>query len=102
MNQIQKMLSLFTVTILLAACGSSGSTTAQGPSTITGLVQQGNIAGAKVFLDLNGNGVLDAGEPADPNLTGANGKFTLALTAEQVTALKAASATAKIVSEGGT
>ena len=108
MNQIQKMLSLFTVTLLLAACGGSGSTTdlgsldAQKPVTITGQVQQGNIKGAQVFLDLNGNGVKEAGEPASLNPTGADGKFALSLTAGQVTALKAASATAKIVSVGGT
>src|SRR6185369_2421147 len=67
-----------------------------------GQVQQGNIKGAQVFLDLNGNGVQEAAEPASLNPTGADGKFVLSLTADQVTALKAASATAKIVSVGGT
>jgi len=109
MSQIQKMLSLFTVTIILAACGGGGggsgggpSTTTQGQATITGQVQQGNIKGAQVFLDLNGNGVQEAGEPVATSLTGADGKFTLNLTAEGLTALSAASATAKIVSVGGT
>jgi hypothetical protein len=105
MNHIQKMLSLFTVTLLLAACGGGGSgssTTPQGPLTISGQVQQGNIQGAQVFLDLNGNGVKEAGEPAAAALTGTDGKFALSLTADQVTTLKAASATAKIVSAGGT
>jgi|SRR6185369_4518845 len=109
MNQISKTLTLFTTTLLLAACGGNGSsldtidsaTSAQKPLTITGQVQQGNIAGATVFLDLNGNGVKDAGEPAAP-ATVADGKFKLDLTAEQATALKAAGTTAKIVSEGGT
>jgi hypothetical protein len=100
MNQIRKMLTLFTATLLLAACGGGGST--QGPTTITGLVQQGKIVGATVFLDLNGNGVKDAGEPVATNPTAADAKFSLPLTAEQVTALEAASATAKIVSVGGT
>jgi hypothetical protein len=30
-----------------------------------------------VFIDLNGNGVKDAGEPATLNSTGADGKFAL-------------------------
>jgi hypothetical protein len=104
MKKTQKILSLFTVTLLLAACGGSGSSTppVQGSSTITGQVQQGNIKGAQVFLDLNGNGVQEAGEPAAAALTGADGKFTLDLTADQVTALKTAAGTAKIVSVGGT
>jgi hypothetical protein len=103
MNQIQKMLSLFTVTIILAACGGGGSsTTPQVQATITGQVQQGNIKGAQVFLDLNGNGIPEAGEPASSNPTGADGKFVLPLTADQVTALKTAAGTAKIVSVGGT
>ena len=106
-NHLRKFLPLFTVTLLLAACGGGESTTtattaAQGSATITGLVQQGNIVGAKVFLDLNGNGVQDAVEPGASNLTGTDGTFTLSLTGEQVTALKAASTTAKIVSAGGT
>src|SRR6185369_18020883 len=100
MSQIQKMFSLFTVTIILAACGGGGSTTdlgsldAQKPATITGQVQQGNIKGAQVFLDLNGNGVQEAGEPVATTLTGADGKFTLDLTPQEVTALKAATVTA--------
>jgi hypothetical protein len=109
MSQIQKMLTLFTVTIILAACGGGGSgsgggpsTTIQGQATITGQVQQGNIKGAQVFLDLNGNGVQDAGEPVATTLTGADGKFTLDLTPQEVTALKAAAVTAKLVSVGGT
>ena len=103
MNQNQKILSLFAATLLLSACSGSGSSTAvQGPATISGQVQQGNIEKAQVFLDMNGNGVLDAGEPAAAALTDANGKFTLSLTAEQVTAMKAAGAKAKIVSVGGT
>ena len=107
MNQIQKMLSLFTITLLLAACGASETSSLDpglglNKTTISGQVQQGNITGATVFIDLNGNGVKDAGEPAAANPTGADGKFALSLTTDQVTALKAAAATAKIVSVGGT
>jgi hypothetical protein len=89
--------------LALAACGGSGSTTAvPSQATITGQVQQGNIKGAQVFLDLNGDGVQQANEPAASALTGTDGKFVLSLSSEQVTALKAAGATAKIVSVGGT
>jgi len=109
MNQITKILSLCTITLTLAACGGNGSsldtldsaTSLQKPVTITGQVQQGNIVGATVFIDLNGNGVKDAGEPA-ATATVADGKFKLDLTAEQATALKAAGTTAKIASTGGT
>ena len=106
MNHIKKLLSLCAVTLLLAACGGGGGGTTppvvQNPATITGQVQQGNIVGAQVFLDLNGNGVQDAGEPGSSSATGADGKFTLSLTGEQVAALSPASATAKIACVGGT
>ena len=101
MNHIKKILSLFTVSLLLAACGTeSGSSLDQGLN-ISGQVQQGNIKDAQVFLDLNGNGVQESGEPVATNLTGADGKFVLSLTGGQVALMKA-SATARIVSEGGT
>lgn len=103
MNHIKKMFSLLAVTLLLAACGGGGGSTpvVENPAIISGQVQQGPISGAKVFLDLNGNGVQDAAEP-ESSATGTDGKFTLSLTGEQVAALKAASATAKMVCVGGT
>jgi hypothetical protein len=98
MNQNQKILSLFAATLLLSACSGGGSSTAvQGPATITGQVQQGNVKGATVFLDLNGNGVKDAGEPT-ANQTVGDGTFTLQLTSADVAKITSSS---KIVSEGG-
>lgn len=108
MKHMQRLLALVTITLLLAACGgdenpsSPHNPTAQNPTTISGLVQQGNVSGAQVFLDLNNNGVQDGGEPGATNLTGADGKFTLSLDSPQVAALQAAAGTAKFVSVGGT
>lgn len=103
MNHIKKMLALCATTLLLAACGGGGSTSpASSPATIFGQVQQGNIKDAQVFLDLNGNGVLDSGEPKSSSLTDASGNFTLSLTSDDVAKLNANSSTAKLVSVGGT
>jgi hypothetical protein len=103
MNRNLKILSLFASTLFLAACGGGGSSIEDLATShaISGQVQQGNIKGATVFLDLNGNGVQDAGEPASTT-TGTDGKFTLSLNGAQAAALNAAPSTAKIVSVGGT
>jgi hypothetical protein len=103
MNKNNKLLSMFAATLFLAACGGGSSSSIEDLATthtISGQVQQGNIQGATVFLDLNGNGKQDVGEPAS-TATGADGKFTLSLNAAQTAALNASS-TAKIVSVGGT
>jgi hypothetical protein len=42
----------------------------------TGVVSDGYIAGGTVFIDVNGNGVLDAGEPQ--TTTNANGSYSFA------------------------
>ena len=104
MNHIKKTLTMLTVPLLLAACGGSETSSLDSgfgvnKTTISGQVQQGNVVGAKVFLDLNGNGVQEAGEPAATNLTAADGTFALPLTAADVAKL---TPTSKIVSEGGT
>lgn len=103
MNHIKKMLALCAATLLLAACGGGGSTSpAPSPTTLSGQVQQGNVKDAQVFLDLNGNGVLDSGEPKASSLTDAQGNFTMSLTSDDVAKLNANAATAKLVSQGGT
>lgn len=67
--------------VLLAACGggSSGSGAGALPaivsSQISGAVIDGYIEGAKVCLDLNGNGGCDSSEPTAT--TTASGSFTL-------------------------
>jgi hypothetical protein len=102
MNHIKKTLTMLTVPLLLAACGGSETSSLDSglnKTTISGQVQQGNVVGATVFLDLNGNGVKDTGEPAATSLTAADGKFVLPLTVDVVAKITPAS---KIVSEGGT
>ncbi len=53
--------------LTLGACGSNSDTTAPAPPTTTTVpvtVVDGAIGGATVCLDLNANGVCDAGEPS--------------------------------------
>jgi hypothetical protein len=60
---------------LLTACGAptqDGGT----PSTLSGLAVDGYVAGATVYLDINGNAVLDVYEPRA--LTDNNGYFGIA------------------------
>ncbi|HGL5380501.1 TPA: hypothetical protein ACKFJT_000801 [Burkholderia cenocepacia] len=69
----------------LAACGgggdsgqpsAGGGTTPATPTpTITGKAIDGYLAGATVCLDLNNNGVCDAGEPSA--ITDATGQFSI-------------------------
>ena len=70
--------------VALAACGG-GSTdqTAAGNGplnavTLNGVLEDGPISGATVFLDLNGNKVRDANEP-ESSTSDDNGKFTLVI-----------------------
>jgi len=51
------------------------------PETITGRAIDGYIRGANVYLDLNGNGVLDLGEPSATS--GVGGRFEIELSDEQ-------------------
>ena len=86
------VLTPITLACALAACGgdSSGSAPAATTTTYTGkvvatsfkadvsgnpVITPGYYAGATVFIDVNGNGVADTGEPTA--VTDATGKFTL-------------------------
>jgi hypothetical protein len=62
---------------LMAGCGSGGSTasTPMGTTSISGKVADGYLVGATVFMDKNGNYLLDAGEPSAT--TDQNGAYTL-------------------------
>lgn len=82
------VLTPVTLACALAACGGDSSpsnTTYVGKVVATSfkadasgdpVITAGYYAGAKVFIDVNGNGVADAGEPTAT--TDATGKFTLA------------------------
>lgn len=82
----QPALRLASVLLLsaLGACGGSGGSThsdANGGNPVqavalNGVIEDGPISGATVFLDLNGNKVRDDNEP-ESNLSDDNGKFTL-------------------------
>ena len=58
----------------IAGCGGSGSSTAQ-TAPVSGVVADGYLRNALVFLDKNGNYQLDAGEPN--KTTDQNGGYTL-------------------------
>ena len=80
----------------LVACGGGGS----GPgatvsSTINGMAVDGYLQGATVFLDRNGNGVLDSGEPS--TVTDSSGRYSLDTTGISATAL----AGLKVIVSGG-
>lgn len=67
--------------LALAACGGGGgggsSTTSAGPAStsLSGTAVDGYLKGATVFLDVNGNGSIDAGEPSA--LTDDAGRYVL-------------------------
>ena len=71
------MLVLAAIAASLAACGGGGG--GSGPlaaaNTLTGLAVDGYIQGATVFLDINRNGLADAGEPS--TTTDLNGRYAL-------------------------
>jgi len=79
------VLTPVTLACALAACGGDGTGITYGGKVVatsfaastTGnpTLTPGYYSGATVFLDENGNGVLDSGEPS--TTTDASGKFTL-------------------------
>jgi hypothetical protein len=71
------MLVLAAIAASLVACGGGGG--GSGPlaaaNTLTGVAVDGYIQGAAVFLDINRNGLADAGEPS--TTTDLNGRYAL-------------------------
>ena len=67
--------------LALAACGGGGgggsSTTSANPAStsLSGTAVDGYLKGATVFLDVNGNGSIDTGEPSA--LTDDAGRYVL-------------------------
>lgn len=68
------MLAAAASAVVLAACGGGGGS---GPlaSAITGVAVDGYLQGATVFLDINRNGIADAGEPS--TTTDLSGRYAL-------------------------
>jgi Bacterial Ig-like domain len=107
-----RMGGLFTViagATLLASLSGCGGTYEAPPLDVGGLIQQGNVKGAYVFADLNGDREWQKGEEpctldnqnvAD-QLTDAAGHFKLKISALMVAKLKA-NPGYKLVSVGGT
>ena len=75
-KSLHKAAILSVSAIVLTACGGGGGGGLFGSSSVlSGLAVDGYVQGATVFLDINKNGVLDAGEPSAT--TDATGKYTL-------------------------
>lgn len=78
----KETLTFLSLTLIaaLSACGGGGSSDSSTPSggsasVISGIAADGYLQNALVYLDLNGNRTLDAGEPS--TLTTAGGHFSL-------------------------
>ena len=67
-------LALVATAVLLAACGGGGGGSGSA-NALTGVAVDGYLQGATVFMDMNRNGVLDAGEPS--TVTDLNGRYAL-------------------------
>lgn len=65
----------------LSACGGGGGSSVGGSglSSLSGIVLDGYVGGATVCLDLNANGVCDAGEPSATS--SGNGSYTISVPA---------------------
>lgn len=59
----------------IAGCGGGSGSTPSGTTSVAGKVADGYLENATVFMDKNGNYILDAGEPF--TTTDANGSYTL-------------------------
>jgi len=66
---------------IIAGCGGGGGSTA-GTTIVSGVVADGYLRNAEVFLDMNGNYQWDAGEPK--TFSGQGGAYSLNMSADQV------------------
>ncbi|MDK8465904.1 hypothetical protein [Marinobacter sp. SS13-12] len=77
-----KLMPFLMVPFLVACGGGSSSTATDDPTsdavTISGQVMDGYLQDARVFLDLNNNGLRDASEPE--TRSGENGEFSFSTT----------------------
>lgn len=70
------VIAAFMVAGTLAGCGGGGgSSTPSAPTSVSGVVADGYLVGAIVFMDKNSNYQSDGGEPL--TMTNANGSYTL-------------------------
>lgn len=66
----------------LAGCGGGGGSTVAGSSAVSGIVADGYLRNAEVFLDMNGNYQWDASEPK--TLSGQGGAYSLNVSPEHI------------------
>ena len=83
-----KNLLILGIALIVSACGGGGGSTIASTSStsFSGTAIDGYLYKATVFLDLNGNGTFDAGEPT--TTTSETGSFTLSATQEQINTYK--------------
>ena len=74
MNKIILAAASLVVAGMIAGCGSSSTSTPEA-TTVAGKVADGYLENATVFMDKNGNYLLDSGEPSA--VTDANGAYAL-------------------------
>lgn len=80
-SRVARALVWTQISLLLVACGGGsapGSETPIEAVILRGVLEDGKIAGATVFLDLNGNKVRDEDEP-ESSLSDEEGNFSLAI-----------------------
>lgn len=87
MKRIRKMLPVVFASIATVSCGGGGGGGGGGLSASTtniysGVAIDGNLSNARAFLDLNGNGTFETGEPVA--ITGLDGSYSIAATADQI------------------
>lgn len=77
MNTPMMVMTSIAAAVMVAACGGGGGGGVLGSSssTLSGVAVDGYLQGSSVFLDLNSNGVLDAGEPS--TTTDTSGRYSL-------------------------
>ena len=81
LNALLSVIVLATIIAMTAGCGTSGDgptiagVGTGGTGTVSGKVADGYLVNANVFLDKNGNYVLDVGEPSA--MTDINGAYSL-------------------------
>lgn len=87
MRWVRLLSSISIAAAIVIGCGGGGggggpAGGAPSTSSFSGVAIDGNLYLARAFLDLNGNGSYDAGEPAAT--TGSSGDFSLTATQDQI------------------
>jgi len=75
---VAKVVAAVSLTALLAGCGGGSAT----PTAVSGVVADGYLVNAVVFLDRNGNYLWDEGEPK--TTTGPGGVYSLQVAPQDV------------------